>query len=98
MLNGALCLQVVYSPSARELKMEMVKADAPEKEEDDIDIDAIWDSEEDAVFFFFRAVALTHDALCNLKRLAFPLLYSPSPPRPSPPLVPTRNPPLRGMT
>lgn len=35
------CLQVVYSPSARELKMETVKAETPEKEEDDIDIDAI---------------------------------------------------------
>lgn len=36
-----LCPQVVYSPSARELKMETVKPEASEKEEDDIDIDAI---------------------------------------------------------
>ncbi|KAK9534179.1 hypothetical protein VZT92_009242 [Zoarces viviparus] len=34
-------VEVVYSPSARELKVETVKPDAPEKEEDDIDIDAI---------------------------------------------------------
>lgn len=33
--------QVVYSPSAHELKMETVKPAASEKEEDDIDIDAI---------------------------------------------------------
>lgn len=35
------CPQVVYSSSARALKMETVKPDTPEKEEDDIDIDAI---------------------------------------------------------
>uniref|UniRef100_H2SUY3 Eukaryotic translation initiation factor 5 n=1 Tax=Takifugu rubripes TaxID=31033 RepID=H2SUY3_TAKRU len=34
-------VEVVYSPSARELKMETVKPEASEKEEDDIDIDAI---------------------------------------------------------
>uniref|UniRef100_A0A8C5HRC3 Eukaryotic translation initiation factor 5 n=1 Tax=Gouania willdenowi TaxID=441366 RepID=A0A8C5HRC3_GOUWI len=34
-------VEVVYSPSARELKVETVKPDTPEKEEDDIDIDAI---------------------------------------------------------
>ncbi|KAM8916457.1 eukaryotic translation initiation factor 5 [Spinachia spinachia] len=34
-------VEVVYSSSARELKVETVKPDAPEKEEDDIDIDAI---------------------------------------------------------
>ncbi|XP_068195852.1 eukaryotic translation initiation factor 5 [Antennarius striatus] len=34
-------VEVVYSPSARELKMETVKPDTPDKEEDDIDIDAI---------------------------------------------------------
>lgn len=34
-------VEVVYSSSARELKMETVKPDKPEKEEDDIDIDAI---------------------------------------------------------
>ncbi|XP_068456083.1 eukaryotic translation initiation factor 5 [Clinocottus analis] len=34
-------VEVVYSPSARELRVETVKPDAPEKEEDDIDIDAI---------------------------------------------------------
>lgn len=47
------CPQVVYSSSARELKMETVKPDTPEKEEDDIDIDAIWESslkEEDDAF------------------------------------------------
>lgn len=43
--------QVVYSSSARELKMETVKPAASEKEEDDIDIDAIWDSEELNFFF-----------------------------------------------
>uniref|UniRef100_G3NLM8 Eukaryotic translation initiation factor 5 n=1 Tax=Gasterosteus aculeatus aculeatus TaxID=481459 RepID=G3NLM8_GASAC len=32
---------VVYSSSARELRVETVKPDTPEKEEDDIDIDAI---------------------------------------------------------
>lgn len=37
-------LQVVYSSSARELKVETVKAETPEKEEDDIDIDAIWET------------------------------------------------------
>lgn len=36
-----VCPQVVYSSSARELKMETVKPAASEKEEDDIDIDAI---------------------------------------------------------
>lgn len=36
-----VCPQVVYSSSARELKMETVKPEASEKEEDDIDIDAI---------------------------------------------------------
>lgn len=40
-LSCVLCPQVVYSPSARELKMETVKPEASEKEEDDIDIDAI---------------------------------------------------------
>ncbi|XP_027856478.1 eukaryotic translation initiation factor 5 [Xiphophorus couchianus] len=34
-------VEVVYSSSARELKVETVKPDTPEKEEDDIDIDAI---------------------------------------------------------
>ncbi|XP_054470403.1 eukaryotic translation initiation factor 5 [Anoplopoma fimbria] len=34
-------VEVVYSPSARELRVETVKPDTPEKEEDDIDIDAI---------------------------------------------------------
>ncbi|KAI4804481.1 eukaryotic translation initiation factor 5 [Gymnodraco acuticeps] len=34
-------VEVVYSSSARELKVETVKPDKPEKEEDDIDIDAI---------------------------------------------------------
>ncbi|XP_037342806.1 eukaryotic translation initiation factor 5 [Pungitius pungitius] len=34
-------VEVVYSSSARELKVETVKTDTPEKEEDDIDIDAI---------------------------------------------------------
>ncbi|XP_061699508.1 eukaryotic translation initiation factor 5 isoform X1 [Syngnathoides biaculeatus] len=34
-------VEVVYSPSARELKVETVKAEKPEKEEEDIDIDAI---------------------------------------------------------
>ncbi|XP_061843423.1 eukaryotic translation initiation factor 5 [Nerophis lumbriciformis] len=34
-------VEVVYSPSARELKVETVKADKPGKEEEDIDIDAI---------------------------------------------------------
>ncbi|XP_034433391.1 eukaryotic translation initiation factor 5 [Hippoglossus hippoglossus] len=34
-------VEVVYSSSARELKVETVKTDAPEKEEDDLDIDAI---------------------------------------------------------
>lgn len=38
---SCFCPQVVYSSSARELKVETVKPDAPEKEEDDIDIDAI---------------------------------------------------------
>uniref|UniRef100_A0A665X261 Eukaryotic translation initiation factor 5 n=1 Tax=Echeneis naucrates TaxID=173247 RepID=A0A665X261_ECHNA len=34
-------VEVVYSSSARELKVETVKPNAPEKEEEDIDIDAI---------------------------------------------------------
>uniref|UniRef100_A0A3Q2EFH2 Eukaryotic translation initiation factor 5 n=1 Tax=Cyprinodon variegatus TaxID=28743 RepID=A0A3Q2EFH2_CYPVA len=34
-------VEVVYSQSARELKVETVKPETPEKEEDDIDIDAI---------------------------------------------------------
>uniref|UniRef100_A0A8C6LSM3 Eukaryotic translation initiation factor 5 n=1 Tax=Nothobranchius furzeri TaxID=105023 RepID=A0A8C6LSM3_NOTFU len=34
-------VEVVYSSSARELKVETVKPDTPEKEEEDIDIDAI---------------------------------------------------------
>uniref|UniRef100_A0A672HDJ1 Eukaryotic translation initiation factor 5 n=1 Tax=Salarias fasciatus TaxID=181472 RepID=A0A672HDJ1_SALFA len=34
-------VEVVYSSSARELKVETVKPETPEKEEDDIDIDAI---------------------------------------------------------
>lgn len=34
-------VEVVYSSSARELRVETVKPDTPEKEEDDIDIDAI---------------------------------------------------------
>uniref|UniRef100_A0A665X1R2 Eukaryotic translation initiation factor 5 n=1 Tax=Echeneis naucrates TaxID=173247 RepID=A0A665X1R2_ECHNA len=34
-------MDVVYSSSARELKVETVKPNAPEKEEEDIDIDAI---------------------------------------------------------
>ncbi|XP_019960341.1 eukaryotic translation initiation factor 5 isoform X1 [Paralichthys olivaceus] len=34
-------VEVVYSSSARELKVETVKKDTPEKEEDDLDIDAI---------------------------------------------------------
>lgn len=33
--------QVVYSSSARELKMEPTKPEKADKEEDDIDIDAI---------------------------------------------------------
>lgn len=39
--GGVVCPQVVYSSSARELKVETVKPDTPEKEEEDIDIDAI---------------------------------------------------------
>ncbi|XP_062323443.1 eukaryotic translation initiation factor 5 [Osmerus eperlanus] len=34
-------VEVVYSPTARELKVETVKRPTPDKEEDDIDIDAI---------------------------------------------------------
>lgn len=40
---SCFCPQVVYSSSARELKVETVKPDAPENE-DDIDIDAIWET------------------------------------------------------
>lgn len=50
--------QVVYSPSAHELKMETVKPAAPVKEEDDIDIDAIWETWRNLFFFFFLVVWL----------------------------------------
>lgn len=38
--ESVIC-QVVYSSSARELKMETTKPEKSEKEEEDIDIDAI---------------------------------------------------------
>lgn len=67
------CPQVVYSSSARELKVETVKPDTPEKEEDDIDIDAIWETRVMMMLF----LTCGFDSRCPVlaKWLAFSLLY-----------------------
>lgn len=76
---GVICPQVVYSSSARELKVETVKPDTPEKEEDDIDIDAIWDDDDDAFLVLWLWLTMYH--LNN--RPPPPLLTPPSPLHPS---------------
>lgn len=66
------CPQVVYSSSARELKVETVKPDTPEKEEDDIDIDAIWETR---VMMLFLTCGFDSRCPALAKWLAFSLLY-----------------------
>lgn len=73
--------QVVYSSSARELKVETVKPETPEKEEDDIDIDAIWETRMEMTLSC--VVAFTHNVLLQIKWLAFPSLTTCSPLPPS---------------
>lgn len=77
--------------------METVKPDTPEKEEDDIDIDAIWESRRwrrrrrrmMMIMMLMLFLCCGFDSRCPLqpKRLAFPLLYSPNPPPPPQPTI-----------
>lgn len=73
------CPQVVYSSSVDKLKVETVKPDTPEKEEDDIDIDAIWDSDDDDDAFLVLWLGLT---MFHLKRLGWPVPSFTHPPPP----------------
>lgn len=84
--SGVFCPQVVYSSSARELKVETVKPDTPEKEEDDIDIDAIWETRMMMLF-----LCCGFDSRCPVrpKWLALPSFTYPLPSRLCPPQPPT---------
>lgn len=79
-----VCPQVVYSPSARELKMETVKPAASEKEEDDIDIDAIWETPRN--FFFSPCVVALNYESSQLNSWPFPL-HLPTPSLPTPTIL-----------
>lgn len=61
----------MYSSSARELKVETVKPDTPEKEEDDIDIDAIWET---LMMLFLCCGFDSHNALYDLNGWPPPVL------------------------
>lgn len=78
--TAVFCPQVVYSSSARALKMETVKPDKPEKEEDDIDIDAIWETRMMKIIMLFLCCGFDSQCPLQPKWLAFPSFTHPTPP------------------